>query len=293
MDLKDCEAILRKCWSAETSSDSENWSPHNPAWGQCAVTAAVIQDFFGGDLMRGIVEINNGIQPVTVSHYWNRLANGQEVDLTREQFPFSARISVGEIRSRRYIFSNPHTLSRYSILRLKFENELRPNPLFFDEVYRLCFGAAQLSDCSYMQFGCVVFQEGKKQPKVMTSNRFVEPIKFLCSSDSSECIRKYIKSEQNLMIGACGHAEEWALKELREKKIHPDRCSFYVAGVMPFIHTPLLREKEGFSCLRCAVQLYMHGVKKIYIPVQDHWSSQTPEEALISSLDFAIGRRQI
>jgi len=162
MDLKDCEAILRKCWSAETSSDSENWSPHNPAWGQCAVTAAVIQDFFGGDLMRGIVEINSGIQPVTTSHYWNRLANGQEVDLTREQFPFSARISVGEISFAPLLFSNPHTLSRYSILRLKFENELRPNPLFFDEIYRLCFGAAQLSDCSYMQFGCVVFQEGKK-----------------------------------------------------------------------------------------------------------------------------------
>jgi len=48
----------------------------------------------------------------------------------------------------------------------------------------------------------------------MTSNRFVEPMRFICSS---ECIRKYIKSEQNLMIGSLRYAEEMGVERLREK----------------------------------------------------------------------------
>lgn len=51
-----------------------------------------------------------------VSHYWNQLPSGLEIDLTRSQF----RLFVPEgreIRSRHYLMSNRDTRIRY--LRLK------------------------------------------------------------------------------------------------------------------------------------------------------------------------------
>ena len=35
-------------WEAETSAASEDWNEDNQACGQCAVTALLIQDLFGG-----------------------------------------------------------------------------------------------------------------------------------------------------------------------------------------------------------------------------------------------------
>ena len=77
--------------------------------GQCAITALVVQDFFGGDLLRGRI--------VGGTHYWNRLPNGQEVDLTAEQFENAPIISEVESRSRAYVLSYPATMARYNRLR--------------------------------------------------------------------------------------------------------------------------------------------------------------------------------
>ena len=83
--------------------------PENPAWGQCAVTALVVQDAFGGDLLRAMVE--------GVSHYWNRLPDGSEVDLTRQQFPEGAMHGATVVKDREYVLSFPETASRYLLLR--------------------------------------------------------------------------------------------------------------------------------------------------------------------------------
>ncbi len=69
-------APVRKAWCAQTSADPDNWTPENPAWGQCAVTALVIQDLCGGELLRTTV---GGI-----SHYLNELEDGRWVDLTQQ-----------------------------------------------------------------------------------------------------------------------------------------------------------------------------------------------------------------
>jgi hypothetical protein len=39
---------LRRCWSADTWSDPDHWEQANPAWGQCAVTACLVQDIRWG-----------------------------------------------------------------------------------------------------------------------------------------------------------------------------------------------------------------------------------------------------
>ena len=44
--------VLEKSWTAETSYSPEEWSVNNPAYGQCAVTALVLQDYLGGEILK-------------------------------------------------------------------------------------------------------------------------------------------------------------------------------------------------------------------------------------------------
>lgn len=97
---------LGEAWCAETSA-SPDWTPANPALGQCAVTALIVQDIMGGELSRGVV--------AGVSHYWN-VVGGREVDLTHQQF---AEYRVTEVaqRERSYVLSFTDTARRYRVLR--------------------------------------------------------------------------------------------------------------------------------------------------------------------------------
>ncbi|MGW7005565.1 YunG family protein [Streptomyces sp. NPDC054933] len=83
--LVDIERAVRSSWSAETCSpdDLAEWNPRNSARGQCDITALVVQDIFGGDLVLGEVRVHG---ERTGYHWWNRLPSGCEIDLTREQF---------------------------------------------------------------------------------------------------------------------------------------------------------------------------------------------------------------
>ena len=76
---------LRLAWCPETAHPSwaPDWTPDNPSLGQCAVTALLVQSEYGGDIIRAEME---GFGPDSWSHYWNRLPNGDECDLTWEQF---------------------------------------------------------------------------------------------------------------------------------------------------------------------------------------------------------------
>jgi hypothetical protein len=105
----DVSKIIAACWNRRTSYDPTGWSTTNPAWGQCAVTALVVQDLFGGVVLRGFV---NGIE-----HYWNRLPNESEVDLTRAQFPEKCEVAAVVPVSREFILASPSTSGRYQDLR--------------------------------------------------------------------------------------------------------------------------------------------------------------------------------
>jgi hypothetical protein len=106
---------LFEAWSRETSSDPKGWTEANPAYGQCAVTALVIQDTLGGELLRSVI---NG-----VSHYWNRLPNGQEFDMTIQQFGMINSREETTVRGRDYVLSFPETAKRYQILKNKMVND--------------------------------------------------------------------------------------------------------------------------------------------------------------------------
>ena len=100
---------LRRAWSRSTSADPGGWAPDNPAWGQCAVTALVVQDILGGRLVRAAV---NGM-----SHYYNLLDTGEQIDLTLEQFPAGSSLEDQAFREREYVLSFADTARRYQLLK--------------------------------------------------------------------------------------------------------------------------------------------------------------------------------
>ncbi|MFD9832507.1 YunG family protein [[Kitasatospora] papulosa] len=83
--LTDIEAAVRSSWGADTTTPVHRpyWQPGNPARDQCGVTALVLNDLLGGELIRGEVRVDG--ERVDF-HWWNRLGAGLEIDLTREQF---------------------------------------------------------------------------------------------------------------------------------------------------------------------------------------------------------------
>ena len=91
--LTEIEVAIRSSWSRETCDpvDTADWSTQNPARGQCAVTALMLHDLLGGEIVIADVSTADGSRQGV--HYWNRLAGGEEIDLTREQFVDGETIS--------------------------------------------------------------------------------------------------------------------------------------------------------------------------------------------------------
>jgi hypothetical protein len=68
------QSALRKAWSLSTSSQ---WTADNPAAGQCNVTALLIHELFGGDLLKTPLPAGD--------HFYNRI-EGRCYDFTASQF---------------------------------------------------------------------------------------------------------------------------------------------------------------------------------------------------------------
>ncbi|WP_394888249.1 hypothetical protein ACG873_23965 [Mesorhizobium sp. AaZ16] len=67
---------LKTAWSKESSG---SWSAENPAKGQCSVTSLVVQDLFGGSILK--TKTRGG------THFYN-LIDGVRWDLTVSQFDY-------------------------------------------------------------------------------------------------------------------------------------------------------------------------------------------------------------
>ena len=85
--LEELVDAIAASWSRETSFASEEFMSRgasgNPSRGQCGPTSLVVQDWFGGSLLVTDVFIAGAS---VGAHYWNRLPDSREVDLTRRQF---------------------------------------------------------------------------------------------------------------------------------------------------------------------------------------------------------------
>ena len=73
-DEKKIQMALACSWSLETAAQ---WRPENPALGQCNVTALIVQELFGGKLLK--TRLPEG------EHFYNFI-DGQPYDFTDRQF---------------------------------------------------------------------------------------------------------------------------------------------------------------------------------------------------------------
>lgn len=124
--LVDVEQAVRASWGADTCdpADRADWHPGNPARGQCGVTALVLHDMFGGELVLGEVRVAG---ERTGSHYWNRFGTGLEVDLTRGQFRQDEDVVGAQVVQRP---SGPPKRCReeYDLLRARVSAHLTAAP---------------------------------------------------------------------------------------------------------------------------------------------------------------------
>jgi hypothetical protein len=94
--LAEIDRVLRASCAADTCAADDAgraaWTADNPAWGHCDVTALVVNDILGGDLMVGEVHVDGERHGY---HWWNRLATGVEIDLTRDQFQHGQVVTPG------------------------------------------------------------------------------------------------------------------------------------------------------------------------------------------------------
>lgn len=118
-DLDTATNTLSASWSADTAYGPSSWSQDNPARGQCIVSCLVIQDYFGGDLVRYSVK-GEGINE---THYVNKLPNGSLLDTTASQYTYDVVFQpkpieldgFSSIREKR--LADADTLRRYILLR--------------------------------------------------------------------------------------------------------------------------------------------------------------------------------
>lgn len=114
--LSEIDRAVRAGWSRDTCDpvDLPDWTPADPSRGQCGTTALVVHDLLGGELLIARVLRTDGSQQGV--HYWNRLAGGVEVDLTREQFSTDEIVQAPQVADRPA--GNPNRLrEQYLLLR--------------------------------------------------------------------------------------------------------------------------------------------------------------------------------
>src|SRR5215831_3416181 len=105
-DSEQVRAALLASWSLETSG---KWLVDNPARGQCNVTALLVNELFGGEILK--TPLPEG------DHFYNRI-DGKRVDFTDRQF--SVPIAYLDLPSDRAEALAGTSSAKYEALRSAF-----------------------------------------------------------------------------------------------------------------------------------------------------------------------------
>jgi hypothetical protein len=124
--LANLERAIRESWSLDTAEEEDGWTPENPSRGQCDITALVVQDLLGGDILGADVYLDG---ERIEGHMWNRLVSGVEVDLTRAQFRRGETIGEPRIGRRTSAIADPehpryHRYEAYLVLSERVRGRL-------------------------------------------------------------------------------------------------------------------------------------------------------------------------
>ncbi|MFH8931815.1 alpha/beta fold hydrolase [Streptomyces pristinaespiralis] len=172
--LTGIENALRASWAADTCSPDDleraGWSGDNPAWGHCDITALVVHDLLGGDLVVGEVHLGGDQHGF---HWWNRLPDGTEIDFTRDQFRLGQTVTAGRSVTRP---AGPprRRAEEYELLRDRVHARLAGGPTGArqpEEPIRAAFDAGG-HRLSYLDFG------GPGRPLLALHGHFCESRTF-------------------------------------------------------------------------------------------------------------------
>ena len=132
MELGELKQLLMESWLLETCSPGlrDKWHEENPSLGQCAITSLIVNDFFGGKIMRCMAS--------TGSHYYN-IIDDEIIDLTKEQFLGEIPdYEKGEERTREYLLSNKDTNNRYLLLNKILRENIKAKEKIRENRYQMC-----------------------------------------------------------------------------------------------------------------------------------------------------------
>lgn len=107
---------LETSWASSPAFDASEWSPENPARGQCVLTALVVQHFLGGDLQK----LTTAFEGILETHYRNIMPDGSVVDLTRQQYPRTQALTPATVDLKGFSFIREKRLAE-SVARRKYE----------------------------------------------------------------------------------------------------------------------------------------------------------------------------
>ncbi len=111
--------LLKQCLESEMSACPEHWSEKDVFHGTCAIVALLVQELYGGKILRASLEELPKYSHMR-SHYWNRLPDGAEIDLTAGQFEGDDRDLVPEGKTTKKLPTGEEQLITREIL-LGFE----------------------------------------------------------------------------------------------------------------------------------------------------------------------------
>ena len=126
--MKDLIEAIRDAWCSRTAAGGDpNTCRARPGvpFGQCAVTALVVQDYLDGTLLR--CQFPDG-----TSHYWNHIPGIGEIDLTRDQYMTDLPIPRGVEVPRSRLLEGERAIAartpeRYALLRDRVRINLMSN----------------------------------------------------------------------------------------------------------------------------------------------------------------------
>ena len=132
MEIGELKQLLSYSWQKETCSPGlrNEWNEDNPSLGQGAITSLIVNDIFGGKIMRCIASSG--------SHYYN-LIDDEFVDLTVEQFLGEIPdYDNGEERTREHLLSNEDTKNRYLLLKKNLKKTIEEEKIIGQNRYQMC-----------------------------------------------------------------------------------------------------------------------------------------------------------
>jgi len=125
VDIENLRGLFLNAWDSDTSfpANKDKWTRENPSFGHCAVTALIVNDFFGGLILYNKKH----------HHYWNVISDGTIIDLTKDQWAKEIQDEIAmseyEQSNREYILFSERarefkTLERYQLLQKRIQRQI-------------------------------------------------------------------------------------------------------------------------------------------------------------------------